>query len=208
MLKISWGEGGAQPSRAPRANLWGRVGARGADTRGLVRRSGRQGQWSGSPTPDSAALAPRPTLLPCTHLLALILCLSKLQVQTLFKLLICPVEEDLRTLCGHQDALHLPRRSEVKVTSSPTPTDSAWGMKKIIIPANAYWILLCAGTTTRAFLVLPRSTLTAKQESSVTPIFNSAVATGLEKLSFHSNPKERQCQRMLKLPHNCTHLTR
>ena len=37
---------------------------------------------------------------------------------------------------------------------------------------------------------------------------NSAVATGLEKFSFHSNPKERQCQRMLRLPHNCTHLTR
>ena len=33
---------------------------------------------------------------------------------------------------------------------------------------------------------------------------NSAVATGLEKVNFHSNPKERQCQRMLKLPHNCT----
>jgi len=33
---------------------------------------------------------------------------------------------------------------------------------------------------------------------------NSVVATGLEKVSFHSNPKERQCQRMLKLPHNCT----
>ena len=30
----------------------------------------------------------------------------------------------------------------------------------------------------------------------------------LKKVSFHSNPKERQCQRMLKLPHNCTHLTR
>ena len=29
---------------------------------------------------------------------------------------------------------------------------------------------------------------------------NPAVATGLEKVSFHSNPKERQCQRMLKLP--------
>ena len=26
---------------------------------------------------------------------------------------------------------------------------------------------------------------------------NSAVATGLEKVHFHSNPKERQCQRML-----------
>ena len=36
---------------------------------------------------------------------------------------------------------------------------------------------------------------------------NSAVATGLEKVRFHSNPKERQCQRMLKLLHNCTHLT-
>ena len=36
---------------------------------------------------------------------------------------------------------------------------------------------------------------------------NSAVATGLEKVRFHSNHKERQCQRMLKLPHNCTHLT-
>ena len=37
---------------------------------------------------------------------------------------------------------------------------------------------------------------------------NSAVATGLGKVSFHSNPKERQCQRMFKLPHNCTHLIR
>ena len=28
---------------------------------------------------------------------------------------------------------------------------------------------------------------------------NLAVATGLEKVHFHSNPKERQCQRMLKV---------
>ena len=28
-----------------------------------------------------------------------------------------------------------------------------------------------------------------------------------KKVCFHSNPKERQCPRMLKLPHNCTHLT-
>ena len=34
---------------------------------------------------------------------------------------------------------------------------------------------------------------------------NSTVATGLEKVSFHSNPKERQYQRILKLLHNCTH---
>ena len=36
---------------------------------------------------------------------------------------------------------------------------------------------------------------------------NSAVATGLEKVRFHSSPQERQCQRMSILLHNCTHLT-
>ena len=36
---------------------------------------------------------------------------------------------------------------------------------------------------------------------------NSVVATGLERVNFHSNPKERQCQRMFKPLHNCTHLT-
>ena len=34
-----------------------------------------------------------------------------------------------------------------------------------------------------------------------------SMATGLEKYSFHSNPKEKQWQRMLKLPHICTRLT-
>ena len=29
-------------------------------------------------------------------------------------------------------------------------------------------------------------------------------ATWLEKVGFHSNPKEKQCQIMFKLPHNCT----
>ena len=32
---------------------------------------------------------------------------------------------------------------------------------------------------------------------------NSALATGLEKVSFQMNPKQRQCQRMFKLPHRC-----
>ena len=36
---------------------------------------------------------------------------------------------------------------------------------------------------------------------------NLAVATGLEKVSFHSTSKERQCQRMFKLLPSCTHLT-
>ena len=49
-----------------------------------------------------------------------------------------------------------------------------------------------------------------KMLHSITPanLENSAVAIGLEKVSFHSNPKERQCQKMLKLPHKCTYLTR
>ena len=38
-------------------------------------------------------------------------------------------------------------------------------------------------------------------------IWKTTVATGLEKVSFHSNPKERQCQKVFKLLHNCTHLT-
>ena len=41
-----------------------------------------------------------------------------------------------------------------------------------------------------------------------TNLENSAMTTGLEKVSFHSNPKERQCQRMFKLLHSFTHLTR
>ena len=36
---------------------------------------------------------------------------------------------------------------------------------------------------------------------------NSAAATGLKTVSFNSNPKERQCQRMLKLQYNCAHFT-
>ena len=34
---------------------------------------------------------------------------------------------------------------------------------------------------------------------------NSAVATGLEKVSFNYNPKEEQCQGMFKLLHSCAH---
>ena len=38
-------------------------------------------------------------------------------------------------------------------------------------------------------------------------IWKTTLATGLEKVSFHSNPKEGQCQRLFKLLHNCTHFT-
>ena len=38
-------------------------------------------------------------------------------------------------------------------------------------------------------------------------IWKTAVATGLEKVIFHSNPKEGQCQRMFKLLYPHAHLT-
>ena len=38
-------------------------------------------------------------------------------------------------------------------------------------------------------------------------IWKTVLAIGLEKVSFHLNPKEGQCQRIFKLPHNCTHFT-
>ena len=36
---------------------------------------------------------------------------------------------------------------------------------------------------------------------------NPAAATRLEKINFHSNLKEGQCQRMFKVPYSCTHFT-
>ena len=58
----------------------------------------------------------------------------------------------------------------------------------------------------RFLIFLPAILIPACASSS--PEFLMMYSAGLEKVSFHSNPKERQCQRMLKLPHNCTHLTR
>ena len=34
-----------------------------------------------------------------------------------------------------------------------------------------------------------------------------SMATGLEEVSFHSKPKDKQCQRMLNLHHNCSHVS-
>ena len=62
------------------------------------------------------------------------------------------------------------------------------------IPVELFQILKDDGCCGSAALNMPAN------------LENSEVATGLEKVSFLSNSKERQCQ-TLKLPHNCTHLT-
>ena len=62
------------------------------------------------------------------------------------------------------------------------------------------------GIPVELFLILKDNAVSATLNMPAN-LENSAVATGLEKVSFHSNPKERQLQRMFRLPHNCTHLT-
>ena len=57
------------------------------------------------------------------------------------------------------------------------------------------------------FQILKDDAVKILQSISQQNLENSAVAIGLEKVSFHFNPKEKQCQRMLKLLHNCTHFS-
>ena len=64
------------------------------------------------------------------------------------------------------------------------------------------------GIPVELFQILKDDAVKVLQLNKPANLENSAGATGLEKVSFHSNPKERQCQRMLKLLHNCTHFTR
>ena len=64
------------------------------------------------------------------------------------------------------------------------------------------------GILVELFQILKGDAVKVLQLNMPANLENSAVATGLEKVRFHSNPKERQHQRMLKLPHNCTHPTR
>ena len=63
------------------------------------------------------------------------------------------------------------------------------------------------GILVKLFQILKDDAVKSVELNMPANLENSAVATGLEKVSFHSNPKERQSQIMLKLPHNCTHLT-
>ena len=62
------------------------------------------------------------------------------------------------------------------------------------------------GILVELFQILKDDAVKVLHSSMPANLENSAVATGLEKVSFHSNPKERQGQRMFKLLHNCTHL--
>ena len=81
-------------------------------------------------------------------------------------------------------------------------------------PANIHWIIEKArasggdGIPGEVFQILKDVVVKVFSLNMPANLENSAVATGLEKVSFHSNPKERQWQIMFKVLHNCSHLTR
>ena len=54
------------------------------------------------------------------------------------------------------------------------------------------------GTPVELFQILKDDAVKSAALNMPANLENSAVATGLEKVHFHSNPKERQCQRMCK----------
>ena len=63
------------------------------------------------------------------------------------------------------------------------------------------------GITVELFQILKDDAVESAALNMPANLESSAVATELQKFSFHFNLKERQCQRMLKLLHNCTLLT-
>ena len=62
-------------------------------------------------------------------------------------------------------------------------------------------------TPVELFQILKDDAVKVQHSICLQNLGNSAVTTGQERVSFHSNAKEREYQRMFKLLHNCTHLT-
>ena len=77
-----------------------------------------------------------------------------------------------------------------------------WALERITMNETSG----CDGIPAELFQILKDNAVEVLH-SSAANLENSVVATGLEEVSFHSNPKEGQCQRMFKLLHNCTHFT-
>ena len=63
------------------------------------------------------------------------------------------------------------------------------------------------GIPAELFQILKDDALKSAAINMSADLENSAVATGLEKFSIHSSPKEGQCQRMFKLLHSWAHFT-
>ena len=68
-------------------------------------------------------------------------------------------------------------------------------------PEELYKKELYAGqeVTVELFKILKDDVVKVLHSNMPAHLENLAIVTGLEKVSFHSNPKERQCQRKFKL---------
>ena len=82
---------------------------------------------------------------------------------------------------------------EVKWTLGNFTTKKLMEVMEFLQSYFKFWKMLLLGSS--ATLNMPAN------------LENSAMATGLEKASFHSNSQERQSRRIFKLPHNFTHFT-
>ena len=63
------------------------------------------------------------------------------------------------------------------------------------------------GITAELFKILRDNVVKVLHSISQRNLENLAVITGLQKVNFNFNPKERQCQRMFKLPYTCANFT-
>ena len=111
----------------------------------------------------------------------------------------------------------IPRRTTQKDLNDPVNHDGvATYPEPDIVACEVKWAL---GSTAASkvsggdrilaelFQILKDAAVKSAALSTSANLENSTVATGWEKVSFHSNPKERQCQRMFRLLHSCTHFT-
>ena len=63
------------------------------------------------------------------------------------------------------------------------------------------------GIAAELFKILKDDVVKVLHSNMLANLENLAIVTGLEKVSFHSNPKEKQYQRKFKLPFSCVHFT-
>ena len=119
-------------------------------------------------------------------------------------------------LCGHKFSTHLHKYqgiycgsygrnifSHVRTCQSVLPSGPG------ILHFHQQWMSSCIPHLQQHLVLWIWAILTGAEWYLIVVLIcnsqNSAVATGLEKVSFHFNPKEGWCQRMFKLLKNCTH---
>ena len=106
----------------------------------------------------------------------------------------------------------------LRTCSWPDPGLGLGDLKRIKMRSYLFCLLILFITMTKAsggdgipvelFQILKRWCCESAALNMLANLENSAVARGLKKVSFYSNPKEGQCWRIFKLLYRCTHLTR